>query len=188
MCDIVHGKWLSLQRTIEVVLAWRGKVSFTGGKDMFSALDITYKTIVIIKADPNLADNLTPLKLQKLLFYMQGWYAGNYKTRLFSDDICAWKLGPVVESVYHAFQQYGSQNLLEQTLPEHTATNTEERNIDDDIKDVLRVYGRMSAFELVERTHREDIWRKNFDSSNKVIPFEEIRKAFESKLVGAAAQ
>jgi uncharacterized phage-associated protein len=154
---------------------------------MYSGLDIAYKTLGLVKDDPDLAPGgITPLKLQKLLFYMQGWYAANTDKRLFSDDIYAWGYGPVVEAVYYEFRTYGSQNLIDQKLAEHQVTTEGAPDVDDDLRDVLRVYGKMSAYELVSRTHMEDIWRKNHESSNKVIPFEDIRKAFKSKLVGDA--
>ena len=169
-----------------LVLAIFIEARFNRGNVMFSALDISYKTIGLLKDDSALGSDLTPLKLQKLLFYMQGWYAANHKERLFSDDIYAWDLGPVVEDVYHYFKTFGSRDLLKQELPEHQIIDGDKTDVEADLKDVLKVYGHMSAYELVARTHEEIVWRKNFKASNKVIPFEEIRKAFESRLVGAA--
>lgn len=47
--------------------------------------------------------SLTHLKIQKLLYYAQGWFMANYDgSRLFDENIEAWKHGPVVRSVYKA--------------------------------------------------------------------------------------
>ena len=43
---------------------------------------------------------ITNLKLQKLLYFVQGEYSRAKGTRLIGDDFYAWQLGPVVPKVY----------------------------------------------------------------------------------------
>lgn len=145
---------------------------------MKTASEVAEQIILLARNDKNLVNSLSPLKLQKLLFYAQAWYAANTGERLFEDDIFAWKHGPVVEEVYHEYKQYGSQNLAELI----TKDITEDTSLADTLKSVLNVYGNMSAYELVARTHKEEVWRKNYEASNKLMPFDEIRKAFKRKL------
>jgi uncharacterized phage-associated protein len=45
---------------------------------------------------------LTHLKIQKMLYFVQGWHLAYYDIPLFVDPIEAWKYGPVVTSVYYA--------------------------------------------------------------------------------------
>jgi uncharacterized phage-associated protein len=54
---------------------------------------------------------LSPMKLQKLLYFAYRDYLQETGTPLFSDRICAWKYGPVVESVYNEFKRYGASNI-----------------------------------------------------------------------------
>lgn len=158
------------------MLAIRSKTGINGGN--MDALQIAERVLKLSKEDAILAPELSPLKLQKLLFYIQAWYAANTDKRLFEDDIYAWQLGPVVQDVYHRYKQYGAQDLNNEDI----SISFQDDQHDADIKSVLDVYGKMSAYELVARTHKEEVWRKNYESSNNLIPFEEIKVAFKRKL------
>ncbi|MDP2247969.1 MAG: DUF4065 domain-containing protein, partial [Nitrosomonadales bacterium] len=57
----------------------------------------------IIRKFQDAGDPVTNLKLQKLLYYVQGWHLGIYNTPAFEDDFQAWVHGPVVPST---FQEY----------------------------------------------------------------------------------
>jgi uncharacterized phage-associated protein len=147
-----------------------------------NALDIAYRLIKLARANRELVPDLSQLKLQKILFYAAGWYAAQRKERLFVEDLYAWKYGPVVPVVYEEFKRFESRDLLEektQLSTDDVAPNTE---LDDDLMSVLRKYGKMSAYELVARTHDEWVWRKNYNGSNELMPFEEIKEAFLQKL------
>ena len=45
-------------------------------------------------------DPVTNLKLQKLLYYAQGWYLAFFDEPLFDERIEAWLHGPVVPPIY----------------------------------------------------------------------------------------
>ena len=50
---------------------------------------------------------LTPMKLQKLLFYTQSWHLFyNDGQPLFNDDFERWPYGPVIPSIYHELKTY----------------------------------------------------------------------------------
>lgn len=147
-----------------------------------NAIQISERVIALARSDEKLAPELSPLKIQKLLFYIQAWYAANKDNRLYEDDIYAWPLGPVVEDVYHHYKSYGAQDLAKEDGLKVTFT---DESFDEDIKSVLAVYGGMSAYELVARTHKEAVWRKYKGASNKLIPFEEIRSDFKLRLNAA---
>lgn len=148
---------------------------------MRTASEVAKQIILMAQTEDGLIDSLSPLKLQKLLFYSQAWYAANKDERLFEDDIVAWKHGPVIEEVYHEYKEYGSQDLKQQaiTMVKKNATLAKE------LRPVLEVYGNMSAYELVARTHKEEVWRKNYQALNKLMPFEQIKKAFKLQLAAS---
>ena len=52
-------------------------------------------------------DLITNLKLQKLLYFAQGWFLALYDTPLFKEEIQAWIHGPVVATVYHSYKGFG---------------------------------------------------------------------------------
>ena len=56
-------------------------------------------------------ENISNLKLQKLLYYAQGSFLAVTDKPLFEDNIVAWCHGPVVESVYHEYKSNGSNGI-----------------------------------------------------------------------------
>lgn len=54
---------------------------------------------------------LSPMKLQKLMYYAQVWHLKVTKQPLMDDNFCRWKFGPVVPAVYHEFKDYGFRNI-----------------------------------------------------------------------------
>jgi hypothetical protein len=49
---------------------------------------------------------LSHLKIQKLLYFAQGWHLAFFSCPLFEDPIEAWRHGPVVNSIYLALRKY----------------------------------------------------------------------------------
>lgn len=95
-------------------------------------------------------DDLTNMKMNKLLYFAQGHYLSKYGSPLFSDGIEAWDHGPVVPSVYNAYKEYGDrpingydEGLLSAMTPE----------AEDVIFGVARKYGKYTASALRNMTH-----------------------------------
>ncbi|MDR1039510.1 MAG: DUF4065 domain-containing protein [Deltaproteobacteria bacterium] len=72
----------------------------------------------------NLEDpsGLTHLKIQKLLYFAQGWHLAYFSEPLFSDSIEAWKHGPVVKSVYLKLSRF-KDNVITALITEPVATD-----------------------------------------------------------------
>jgi uncharacterized phage-associated protein len=51
-------------------------------------------------------DDISHLKLQKLVYYAQGWFLGYYSEPLFDDRIEAWVRGPVQPELYQKFKGF----------------------------------------------------------------------------------
>lgn len=125
---------------------------------------------------------LTPLKLQKLLYFAQGWSYVWDKRRLFNDDFEAWQYGPVNVTVYNKFKKYGRREIpstegidirkidLQNNLKEQIAT----------IEAVWCEYGFMSASSLVEMTHEQLPWNEAYNSRDAKIKNSNIKKFFQS--------
>jgi uncharacterized phage-associated protein len=98
---------------------------------------------------------VTHLRLQKLMYYAQGWSLGSRGVPLFDGVIEAWQHGPVVREVYPRFADYGGE-----PIPRSEAQESEELTVADRalVQWVWDRYGCYSASELRRRTHGEPPW------------------------------
>jgi uncharacterized phage-associated protein len=62
--------------------------------------------------------HITPMAMQKLVYFAHGWMLGVYGRPLISQRIEAWDYGPVISDLYQAFKRYGNLPITE---PAHTA-------------------------------------------------------------------
>jgi len=65
---------------------------------------------IIQKAQANGA-KISPLKLQKLLYYVCGYYIAAYEKPLIDHTFKAWDYGPVVPRLYREFRHYGNRPI-----------------------------------------------------------------------------
>ena len=120
----------------------------------YKALDIAKKLIFKAKNDePNGGERLTNLKLQKLLYYQQGFHLAFFGTPLFAEDVEAWMYGPVVPAVYDEYSAYGSSALPE--VKEPVSLSEDEEELFNEVYDAYREF---SAIGLMNRTHSERPW------------------------------
>lgn len=121
---------------------------------------------------------ISNLKLQKILYYIQGEFLANSNKPAFSESIQAWKHGPVVPEVYYEFNKYIASNINEKQ-----PFNKELLFAPQEIRTINKVIdekSKYSAWELVENTHLEDPWIKNYKNGlNNNIPIEDIKKYFK---------
>lgn len=100
-------------------------------------------------------DFLSNLKLQKLLYYAQGWHLALYDEPLFGEALEAWIHGPVVPSVYFHFKDFGHCPLLVETLD----LSRVNPHLAEHVKDVWEAYGGLTAFDLEKLSHQEPPWK-----------------------------
>lgn len=118
---------------------------------------------------------ITHLKLQKLLYYAQGFHYLWDNEKLVDEEFQAWQFGPVLESVYHHFKRYGYENI-----PITEARNFKgDQNKKETIEAVWRDLKDYSAHDLVEMTHDETPWKEahNFNR-HTIIPEQSIKNYF----------
>lgn len=77
---------------------------------------MAYQTIAVAnafieKAKCGQIPDLTPMKLQKLVFYAQSWHLKLYQEPLVDDFFAKWPYGPVIPSLYHEVKRYGSNEI-----------------------------------------------------------------------------
>jgi uncharacterized phage-associated protein len=116
-------------------------------------------------------DEITQLKLQKLLYYMQGMYLGATGTPLFADEILAWKHGPVVHTVWQKYRQ-NKKSPIKASKKNASIQPFDKRMLDE----IYQEYRAFTPQQLVTMTHREKPW-KNSDS-NDVITEADLQSYF----------
>ena len=128
-------------------------------------------------------DPLTNLKLQKLLYYAQGWYLALFGKPLFDDRIEAWPHGPVVPRVYGRFKDCRWNPIArEVAAPDLPA------EVKDHLQEVMQVIGVNTAYQLERVTHYEPPWRDargNLpidEPSNNEIGTESVKRYFSELL------
>lgn len=118
----------------------------------------------IEKAERGEIKELTPMKLQKLLFYTQSWHLKLYNEQPLFDDLFArWKFGPVIPSIYHELKVYGSGKITDkikiikiddQTIKALTPSIQEsDEKAHALINKIVEVYGDYSGTQLSNLTH-----------------------------------
>lgn len=132
---------------------------------------------ILSLSDPDIGDIISHLKLQKLLYYVQGFHLALFNDPLFEEEIKAWEYGPVVEDLYHVYKEHGSNPI---PIPEDIEEFTLSKEQKDLIKEVYQVYGQFSAWKLKEMTHDEAPWRNT--ASNEVISYESMKNFFVTQV------
>lgn len=118
---------------------------------------------------------ITNLKLQKTLYYLQGYYSKKIGSPLFSEDFEHWPYGPVIPSVYFAFCSFGADAIVvEPSDVPFSEFNGEEKKV---ISEVVNKCMSMTARNLVEQSHKESPWLNAKPS--EIISYNSISKYFK---------
>ncbi len=138
---------------------------------MLSAIEIAKE--IIARSQPDLGQVISNLKLQKFLYYAQGFSLAIEKKPLFLEGLEAWELGPVVPDVYHHFKKYGQSAILIDYESQKTCP------ILDAIKET---YMQIDAIKLFQMTHEESPWLNSYQEGQNVpITHESLLNFFQSE-------
>jgi uncharacterized phage-associated protein len=140
----------------------------------------------ISKSQPNTARVVTHLKLQKLIYYAQGYFlAENNGEPLFDDRIEAWVHGPVCPALYSIYRKYDYSIIPHCDPVEINCTKSTEM-----LERIWKKLGALSGPRLEDMTHKEHPWitaresLKPWQSSNIEIPKKVMEDFFKSKPLG----
>lgn len=147
---------------------------------------------------------VSPLKLQKLLYFAQGWHLALADSAIFNEQIECWPYGPVVSSIFHHFKLFGKDPIDRKAsdvrakkvngkreyrvvfpiLPDSLPPQSREV-----LDTVWESYKDLSAIKLSNMTHSLDgPWRKIYDKysgfppAGTDIPMNLIKRYFKSQL------
>ena len=161
------------------------KKAMAAAESIESLFSVSEKMLRVIAYIFEKLEEVTPLMLQKLLYFIQGIYSALYGTPIFAEDCRAWLHGPVYPEVYELFRdfKYNPIDDARFALLEGTAdalTNEEKKVIDL----VINTFGMYSGKVLERITHNEDPWkeaRKGYGDSipsSELLPKERIMKYY----------
>jgi uncharacterized phage-associated protein len=147
----------------------------------------------------SLKKNISPLKLQKGLYFLFAFHGAVYKNRnefgvfegshgassryLFDAEIQAWKYGPVIPEVY--FEQRDNEHYADE---EFVSAAVEEISSNEELKtfidEIFEQVGSVSDFKLVDRSHRDDAWQNAYNIGQSTeMDKEEIIQEYIEKYV-----
>lgn len=125
-------------------------------------------------------DLISNLKLQKLLYYAQGFHLSLYGGEpLFGERIMAWTHGPVVREAYHYYKQYGSGPI---PVPDEIDAALYNERTADFLDEIYRIFGQFSAWKLRNMTHEEPPWKDAAPYSGE-ITHDALIEYFTTQLV-----
>ena len=129
--------------------------------------------------------DLTPWKLQKLLYYAQGHHLAEFGEPLFEDDFIAWEQGPVVPRCHHHLKTYLGENhdLIGLSVVERDPTHPKHITevIDCFLKRVMTYYNRYSPWGLRTMIQEEGPWLHT--QNGDIISREALKQFFGQEAI-----
>lgn len=149
---------------------------------------MAYSTIAVANTILELAEKknikISPMKMQKLIYYAQAWYYSLNNEPLIDEHFSRWHYGPVIPSLYHKLKYYGANNITSK-IGDLEFINNDTVFVEPVIKDnligqfldrILEVYGSFSAEQLSNMTHQEGTaWAINGPNGSVITLDEMIR-------------
>ena len=138
---------------------------------------------VMIRKAHESNEDITHLKVQKLVYFCHAWMLAIHKRPLLDEPVEAWRFGPVIASLYNSLRRYGRYPI------EHQIAICESVEFDEDalriMEQVWNIYGKHSASKLSALTHQpgspwEQVHKKL--GTFAVVPDPLIRQHYEQYL------
>ncbi|AXK51765.1 Panacea domain-containing protein [Spiroplasma alleghenense] len=96
------------------------------------------------------------LKMQKVLYFLYGFFYSETREELFDVEFLAWKLGPVIKSIYE-INKNATENNGYRNIPKDTYCEFAKKIEDEDkklINQILDNLMEISTWALVELSHK----------------------------------
>ena len=121
----------------------------------------------------------TPLQVLKLVYYCQGWGLALFNSRLFYQEIEAWRYGPVVPAIYQEAKRYVDNPITEYLYAQRSVLDEQDLAL---VNAVYLKYGQYQGKQLITLTHKpgspwDQVW-SNRITDHDIIPIEVIQDYF----------
>lgn len=125
--------------------------------------------------------DVTPMKLQKLLYFIYRDYLKKTNVRLFSERFECWRYGPVLSSIYSEFKSFGSKPITKFARNADGGGDFIELKTVPILRSVVETiwdkYQDSTGIELSEITHQKgSAWYKAFQEDCPFLRDEDIKE------------
>jgi uncharacterized phage-associated protein len=123
-----------------------------------SAINLSYYILSYVPSNQ--------LKLQKLVYYSEGWHLAYFERSLITEDFEAWVHGPAIRSMWDHFKGKGGmisefclrpEDIEKVRVSINQVLNPEQIEL---IGDVIKEYGDKTAYHLETLSHSEAPWKE----------------------------
>lgn len=130
---------------------------------------------------------ITQMKLQKILYFAQGYHLAVYDSPLFKEAFQAWQFGPVVPIIYDDYKLYGNSPIVNFDKYKHDIPkgNDSDPSLIDTINYTWGATKDQTATSLSAWTHEKNApWQKVYNPNEWAIPIKEesIKEYFKDFL------
>lgn len=129
-------------------------------------------------------EDTTPLALQKILYYIEGFSLAILNKSLFEYSPEAWVHGPVYKCIYDQYSNYKFNSIDKENLSKYLVIDTLDSDTINLVDEIIRCFGCYSGKTLEKMTHLSSSWLisrgnlKEEESSDKKIDKELMKKEF----------
>lgn len=138
---------------------------FTASEPILASIDHLFKCL----------REVTPLMLQKLLYFSQGLHLALYNSPIFEEDCQAWIHGPVYPDIYKIFKEFKYNPIDDDRFAilhrEESTLSTTQRHVVELVANTFGVYGGKT---LETITHSEDPWKNARANCDDTIPSKNV--------------
>ncbi|WP_029068675.1 Panacea domain-containing protein [Jonesia quinghaiensis] len=123
---------------------------------------------------------VSPMKLQKILYFTASEYGKATGKALFREEFEAWQYGPVLRSVYSEFRGYGGRPITDYAKDalgaSYVVSEKDDPQLSSALERVWQVSKNRNAAELSRITHlKGSAWYDSWMADEDVIPYEKVK-------------
>ena len=126
---------------------------------------------------------VTPMKLQKLMYFIYKDYLKKTGNSILSEQFQAWKYGPVLQSVYNEFKTFGSSPITKYAKDSNGEVFIVDESSVEFLEEIInKIWNDNKCYtgiELSRRTHQPGTaWDKAVQANRNLLTDEDIKNDF----------
>lgn len=135
-------------------------------------------TILMLSFDENIP--VSPMKLQKLMYFTYKDYLKTHNSSLFADRFECWQYGPVLSSIYYEFNHFGAKPINKFARDANGNVTVVDMGyvseVTKSIQNTWDKYKHYSGIQLSNLTHKSDsAWSCANKKSSRTLEDEDIK-------------
>jgi uncharacterized phage-associated protein len=124
-------------------------------------------------------DSISNFKLQKLVYYAQGFHLALFGKSLFNESIEAGQNGPTIPALFDKYKVYENKPI---NSPETIDSLKYSESTKELLETIFREYGQLSPGKLREMIYGEIPWINGFKKENKIVSNDDLKKYFMTQI------